>query len=217
MKSTAFSFSSFSKALVLTLAFACLAPPSLANASPRDKERWDKYYGEEKYVFGKEPVDFLKQNVHLLPRGKVLDIAMGEGRNGVFLAEQGFDVTGVDISEIGLQKAHKLAEGKNVKIQTRVVDLENAPLEKNAYDVVLCLYYLQRDLFPRIKEALKSGGMAVIETYNPDYRKYNSQFPQKYLLETNELLEVFKDFKIVRYQAYDNGKEAYSSIIAQKP
>ena len=102
------------------------------------------------------------------------------------------------------------------KIETQIVDLENHALEKDAYDVVVCMYYLQRDLFPQIKDALKKGGMAVIQTYNVDYLKY-AGFPRKYLLDTNELLELFKDFKIIRYESYDDGKEAYSSIIAQKP
>ncbi|MFQ5444799.1 MAG: class I SAM-dependent methyltransferase, partial [Nitrospinales bacterium] len=121
-----------------------------------------------------------------------------------------------DISEKGLQKAHQLAEANNVKITTQVVDLENYTLEKNAYDVIICTYYLQRDLFQQMKEALKPGGMVLVETYNFDYLKY-ARFSKKYLLKTNELLKTFKDFKIIRYQAYDDGKEAYSSIIAQKP
>lgn len=207
---------SWSRPAVFAFIFACLLAGS-AWAAPKDKERWDSKYNLDVYLFGKEPTPFLKQNAGLLPKGKTLDLAMGEGRNGVFLATQGLDVLGLDISEVGLRKAHELAREKNVKIETRVVDLESVKLEKDAYDVVLCMYYMQRDLFPQIKAALKSGGMAVIETYNPDYLKYNPQFPRQYLLETNELLEVFKDFKIVRYQAYDDGKEAYSSIIARKP
>ena len=65
-------------------------------------------------------------------------------------------------------------------------------------------------------DAVKPGGMVLFETYNMDYLNY-SQFNKNYLLKTNELLEVFKDFKIIRYQSFDNGKEAYSSIIAQRP
>jgi hypothetical protein len=67
-----------------------------------------------------------------------------------------------------------------------------------------------------MKESLKPGGMALVETYNIDYLRY-ARFSRKYLLENNELLKIFKDFKIIRYQAYDDGKEAYSSIIVQKP
>ena len=89
-------------------------------------------------------------------------------------------------------------------------------MEKNTYNVVVCTYYLQRNLFPQIKEALKRGGMAVVETYNKDYLKYKD-FNPKYLLKHNELPEIFKDFQIILYQNVDNGKEAFSSIIARKP
>ncbi|WP_282012031.1 class I SAM-dependent methyltransferase [Nitrospina watsonii] len=185
-------------------------------AKPKDQDRWNKKYEVDVFLFGKEPVPFLKKNAGLLPKGKTLDIAMGEGRNGVFLATQGFDVTGWDISTVGLQKAHRLAQEHNVSIETQVVDLEKAELPKNTYDVILMMYYMQRDLFPQIRDALKPGGMAVIETYNVDYLKYRD-FRREWTLDTNELLDVFKDFKIIRYQAYDDGEEAYSSIIAQKP
>lgn len=188
-----------------------------ASADPQDKERWDAKYAKEEYLFGKEPIAFLKEHAHLLPKGKVLDIAMGEGRNGVYLATQGFQVTGLDISDKGLSKARLLAQDQKVTIETRVVDLEQAQLEQNAYDVVLCLYYLQRDLVSQIKKALKSGGMVVMETYNLDHLQYNPKFRKDYLLQPNELLDLFKDFTVIRYQAYDDGKVAYSSLIARKP
>ena len=153
-----------------------LALPSQSYTHERDKIRWDNKYDSETYLFGKFPIKFLYENVHLLPIGRVLDVAMGEGRNGVFLATKGFDVVGVDISEEGLRKAHKLAEENNVKIETRIADLENADFEKNAYEVVVCSYYMQRKLFPVMKNALKPGGMLMVETFNTDYLKYNSKF-----------------------------------------
>jgi len=185
------------------------------DAKPRDKERWDQKYSTEAYIFGKDPVPFLRQNVHLLPKGRALDIAIGEGRNGVFLATQGFEVVGLDISEKGLAKAHQLAKQNGVTIETRVVDLENYQLEKNAYDVILLMYYMQRDLWPQINDALKPGGMAMIETYNVDHLKHQ-KFNPKWLLKTNELIHAFKDMKIIRYQAYEDSDQAYSSIIVQK-
>lgn len=190
--------------------------PAIVLAAPKDQSRWDKYYGNEEFLYGTKPIRFLKENINLLPKGRALDLAMGEGRNGVYLATQGFDVLGLDISPVGLNKAQKLAEQYNVKIETRVVDLENYQLEKNAYDVIICTYYMQRDLFEQMKESLKPGGMLLVETFNTDYLRYAS-FSRKYLLERNELLKIFKDMTIIRYQAYDDGKEAYSSIIAQKP
>ena len=200
---------------LVILALALFAGTPLLDAKPRDKERWDKKYGTEAYIFGKEPVPFLKQNVHLLPKGKALDIAIGEGRNGVYLATQGFEVVGLDISEKGLAKAHQLAKQSGVSIKTQVVDLENHQLKKNTYDVILLMYYMQRELWPQINGALKPGGMAIIETYNVDHLKHQ-KFNPKWLLKTNELLEAFKDMKIVRYQAYEDNDQAYSSIIVQK-
>ena len=204
------------RAVMLIAALVMLFPLG-AEASPKDKDRWNEKYATDGYIFGKEPIPFLKQHVDLLPKGKALDIAMGEGRNGVFLATQGFQVTGIDISQAGLQKARTLAAAHNVSIETRMVDLEGMTLEQNAYEVIVMSYYMQRDLFPQIKAALKPGGMAVVETYNVGHLKYRPTFTRQYLLETNELLHHFKDCTIIRYQAYDDGEESYSSIIVQKP
>ncbi len=199
---------------LIVLLFFCFT--NMVSARPKDKDRWNKKYDTEIFLFGEKPIPFLAQNIHLLPKGKALDIAMGEGRNGVYLATQGFEVTGLDISEKGLEKAHQLAAKNNVTIKTQVVDLETFALEPNSYDVILCTYYMQRDLYKKFKAALKPGGMIVVETYNIDYLKY-ARFNRKWALETNELLDTFKGLRVLRYQDYDDGKEAYSSIIAQKP
>ena len=200
---------------VLTVFFFTCSVSSLL-AKPKDKDRWNSKYETEVYLFGEKPIPFLVDNVHLLRKGKVLDIAMGEGRNGVYLATQGFEVLGLDISEKGLEKAHNLAKNNKVTIETKVVDLESFTLEPNSYDVILCTYYMQKDLFKQFKSALKPGGMIVVETYNVDYLKY-VQFSRKWALDTNEMLDIFKGLRVIRYQDYDDGKEAYSSIIAQKP
>jgi len=200
---------------VLTVLFFTCSVSSLL-AKPKDKDRWNSKYETEVYLFGEKPIPFLVDNVHLLRKGKVLDIAMGEGRNGVYLATQGFEVLGLDISEKGLEKAHNLAKKNKVTIETKVVDLESFTLEPNSYDVILCTYYMQKDLFKQFQSALKPGGMIVVETYNVDYLKY-VQFSRKWALDTNEMLDIFKGLRVIRYQDYDDGKEAYSSIIAQKP
>ncbi len=206
-----------SAVFLLLAGWLLLVASAPALGASEDKERWDRKYGDEKYIFGKQPISFLVDHLAFLPKGKVLDIAMGEGRNGVYLATKGFDVTGLDISEKGLAKARKLATEQGVSITTRVVDLQQHQLEKNAYEVVLCIYYLQRDLFPQIIQALKSGGVAVVETYTLEHRKYRPRFREEYLLRTNELLELFRDLEVLRYQFIDDGKAAYASIIARKP
>ena len=82
-----------------------------AFSSERDKVFWDKKYGTEAYIFGKEPVAFLREHIDVLPKGKALDVAMGEGRNAVFLAKNGFEVDGCDISEIAVKKGAGTGKG----------------------------------------------------------------------------------------------------------
>ena len=203
------------KILIFTglFAFNCT---TVAHAKPKDKDRWNKKYDKEAYLFGEKPIPFLVDNIHILRKGKALDVAMGEGRNGVYLATQGFDVTGLDISEKGLEKAHALAANNNVTIKTKVVDLEKAELEHNSYDLILCTYYMDRGIYKKFYDALKPGGMVLVETYNIDYLKYR-RFNAIWALEINELLDIFKGMRVLRYQDYDDAREAYSSIIAQKP
>lgn len=200
--------------LAATFAFFTI---SGGDAATKDKERWDRMYSTKEFIFGKAPVAFLQEHLHLLPKGKTLDIAMGEGRNGVFLATKGFQVTGIDISETGLKKAQTLANAHGVSIKTKVVDLEAYQLPAETYDVIICTYYLQRDLFPQIIQALKPGGMVVMETYTLDHLKYRARFPRQFLLTPNELLQHFADLTVLRYQMLDDGQAAYASILAQKP
>ena len=188
-------------------------------AGEKDKIFWDKKYETEAYIFGKEPVEFLGEHIDLLPRGKALDIAMGEGRNAVFLAKNGFTVDGCDISEIAIKKALDLAKENNVTVRAYVADLETYKLPQNTYDVIACFYYLQRDLVPQMKEALKPGGMIIYETYTIENRERGFEGPKNkdYLLKPNELLDLFKDFKIIYYRELVlNNKKAVASLIAKK-
>ena len=188
-------------------------------AGEKDKIFWDKKYETEAYIFGKEPVEFLRKHIDLLPRGKALDIAMGEGRNAVFLAKNGFSVDGCDISEVAIKKALDLATENNVKIHAFVADLETYKLPKDTYDVIACFYYLQRDMAPQMKEALKPGGMIIYETYTLENCELGLEGPKnkEYLLKPNELLNMFRDFKIIYYRELVlNNKKAVASLIAQK-
>lgn len=202
--------------ILLVIGLFIFSSASPAFGKPEDKDRWNKKYDTDAYLFGEKPVPFLEENIPILRKGKALDVAIGEGRNGVYLATQGFDVMGLDISEKGLEKAHALAAKNNVTIQTKVVDLETVELEPNSYDLILCTYYMNRGLYKKFYDALKPGGMVLVETYNIDYLKYR-KFNPKWALNTNELLDIFKGMRILRYRDYDDAREAYSSIIAQKP
>ena len=185
----------------------------------RDKVFCDTKYGTEAYIFGKEPVAFLREHIDVLPRGKALDIAMGEGRNAVFLAKNGFEVDGCDISETAIKKALELAREMQVDIHAFAADLETYRLPENTYNVISCFYYLQRDLFAQIKDALKPGGMVIYETYTTENldRGFDGPKNKDYLLQPNELLHAFKDLKIIYYRelVVDN-KKAIASLIARK-
>jgi len=187
-----------------------------------DQKRWDKRFGREEFAFGKEPNPFLKKHIRLLPKGKALDIASGEGRNAVFLAQNGFEVNAVDISERGLKKAQKLAQGRGVKINTFLVDLDQYQIEKERYDLIANFYFLKRRLIPRIRKGLKKGGKVIFETYLLEHRKLGTGGPKqaKYFLKPNELLRLFKNFRILFYREgiFREGgrKKAVASLIAEK-
>jgi 2-polyprenyl-3-methyl-5-hydroxy-6-metoxy-1,4-benzoquinol methylase len=187
-----------------------------------DKKRWDKRFGQKEFALGKEPNPFLKKNIRLLPKGKALDIAAGEGRNAVFLAQQGFEVDAVDISEKGLKKAQKLARKKGVKINTSLIDLDQYLIGKEQYDLIADFYFLKRRLIPRIKKGLKKGGKVIFETYLLEHKALGTGGPKqaKYFLKPNELIKLFRDFRILFYREriFREGgkKKAVASMIAQK-
>lgn len=183
-----------------------------------DKARWDKLYGKHKegYVFGKEPAGFLARNLKSLPVGRALDIAMGEGRNAVFLAKKGFDVEGVDISAVAIRKAKRLARENGVKIRTIVADLNKYQIEAGRYDVIMVFYYLQRSLVPEIKKGLKKGGVVIFETHTMGQLKHDKAQEKAYLLEAGELRKMFSDLEILKYEEGDDGKNAVASLVARK-
>ena len=187
-----------------------------------DQKRWDRKFGTKEFALGKEPNAFLKKHIRLLPKGKALDIATGEGRNAVFMAEHGFEVDAVDISEKGLRKAQKLARLKGVKMDTFLVDLDQYQIEKERYDLIADFYFLKRRLIPRIRKGLKKGGKVIFETYLLEHRTLGTEGPKqaKYFLKPNEPLRLFKNFRILFYREgiFREGgrKKAVASLIAEK-
>ena len=184
--------------------------------SLKDKEKWDLKYETPEYITGKEPVEWLKGHSHILDgKGSALDIASGEGRNAVFAAEKGYQTLAVDISTNGLEKAHALADEKGVTIETCVVDLDSWEIKQNAFDLILCFNFLDRQIFPVIKNALKPGGLIFYETFTIDYLKYSS-FKREWVLEHNELLDAFSELRILYYREVDINNKAFASMVALK-
>lgn len=166
-----------------------------------------------------EPSEFLVRNMALLPEGaKVLDVAMGAGRNAVYLARAGHDVDGVDISQEAIASALKLAGKAAVVINAQLADLEQGyQIEKDTYDIVVCFNYLHRPLIPQIKAAIKGEGFIVYETFIVDQAQFGKPSNPDHLLKHNELLEVFGDFRCLRYhEGIYSGPKAVAGIVAQK-
>jgi 2-polyprenyl-3-methyl-5-hydroxy-6-metoxy-1,4-benzoquinol methylase len=192
------------------------------------KERWDGRYDREIYVYGKEPVAFLKDKLHRLKKGKALVLAMGEGRNAVYLAQHGFDVTGVDISSVAIEKCKRLADERGVQVNTVVADLTDYDLGSEQYDLITNFYFYEKSLLPKVIEALKPEGMFIFEQFSIEHLKLAQRFgpkTAKYLVKPDELLKVFQSTRILYYEdtvvELDEGRHkgaaAIIRLIAQKP
>jgi SAM-dependent methyltransferase len=187
-----------------------------------DRERWNRRYAT---AHGSDrPARFLTEifsaNGWPVARGRALDLASGGGRNALFLAEQGFEVLAIDVSAVALEQGRRRAEEKGLAIEWRQADLEQVRLPEASFALVVNFNYLQRSLFPQIKNALTVGGYAVFETYLIDQQALGHPKNPAYLLRHNELLEVFAGFRILWYREgrfSDHGEPAFrAGIFAQK-
>jgi SAM-dependent methyltransferase len=133
---------------------------------------WDDRYGEEGWAFGTEPNDFLREQAHLIPEGRVLCLGEGEGRNSVFLAELGYEVVGVDRSQVGLDKAQALARERGVFVETVVSSIEDFDLKEGEWEgIVSIFFHLPPELRKKVHKAavlgLAPGGVLILEAYTP--------------------------------------------------
>ncbi len=219
-----FGFLIFTATILLTNTFALGKQEGRAMS---DKERWNLKYEGTTYIYGKEPTAFLKEKLSLLKKGKALVLAMGEGRNAVYLAENGFDVTGVDISEVGIEKCEQLAAERDVEVNSIVADLTDYDMGSEQYDLITNFYFYDKLILPGVVDSLKPGGIFIFETYSRDHPKHSKFGPKNpdYLVKPNELLEIFKSLRILYYEDTVNeldegmhkGKAALIRLIARKP
>lgn len=165
-----------------------------------------------------EPAQFLVENVDLLPKGRVLDVAMGYGRNAVYLAKMGFKVEGIDLSPEAVNRALEFAHKSGVNLKAQVADLEkDFPIAKASYEVIICFNYLHRPLITQIKNGLRTGGMVAYETFIVDQAKFGKPKNPEHLLKHNELLHIFCDFRCLRYhEGIVEARKAVAGIVAQK-
>jgi SAM-dependent methyltransferase len=140
---------------------------------------WDERYSAEEYAYGITPNKFLEQNVHSIPKGRVLSLAEGEGRNAVFLAKRGYFVTAVDASIVGLNKARKLAEKNDVDVEFIHADLADYDLGENKWEGIVSIFCplpssVRKALYKKVMTGLKQNGVFLLEAYTPGQLKYGT-------------------------------------------
>jgi SAM-dependent methyltransferase len=199
-----------------------------------ENERWEARFRAPGYAFGKEPNAFLKSQAHRLPgSGSALSVADGEGRNGVWLAEQGLDVMTIDFSPTGVEKARALAVERGVKLRTELANVTTWLWPSEAYDVIAGIFIqfvtpAERErLFANIKRALKPGGLLILQGYRPEQLKYRTGGPQNVeQLYTRALLQsAFGDMAEIEIREHDStisegtshvGMSALIDLVAKK-
>lgn len=171
------------------------------------------------------PTPWLVDSFHHLPKGLALDLAMGNGRNAIWLATRGFDVDGVDVDTEMVSKARATARRFHAPIRAIVGNVEDGtyiiPME--AYEVIVVFNYLHRPLFRDIKDGLKPGGVVVYQTFLEEQARFGPPRNPAHLLKRGELAHVFGEFEILRQNeridtTVPGGKPcALAGIVARKP
>ncbi|MFO1015103.1 MAG: class I SAM-dependent methyltransferase [Caulobacteraceae bacterium] len=196
---------------------------------------WNARFAGDDYLFGEAPNAFLAAQAARLERGwSVLAVADGEGRNGVWLAQQGLDVLSVDSSTVAQEKGRRLARSRGVEMRVELADLAAWPFPKAQFDVVVAIFIqfagpeLRQHLFEEMKSALKPGGLLFLEGYRPEQLAYGTGGPRiaENLYTQAMLREAFADMEILDLEAYDavieegaghKGMSALIDLVARKP
>lgn len=196
---------------------------------------WDARFDTPDYVFGTEPNAFLAGQSHRLQPGmQALAVADGEGRNGVWLAQQGLEVLSVDGSSTALAKARKLAAERGVTLETELADLAHWDFGRERFDLVAAIFIqfagpeLRQRLFAAIANSLKPGGLLILQGYRPEQLAYGTGGPRQadQLYTSAMLRDAFAGMEILHLQEHDTvineghghqGMSALIDLVARKP
>ncbi len=198
------------------------------------KTKWDERYNQKEFVYGQEPNKFLKDNFQKIPKGKILFLTEGEGRNAVFLAKQKeYSVTAMDSSSVGMKKAEQFAKKQGVEIKTIVADLNNFNLGTEQWDGIVSIFChlppeLRKNVHSKIVKGLKHNSVYLAEAYNPDQLEYKTGGPpvKELLVSLNNIKTEFNGLNFIHAkekirEVHEGklhfGKGAVVQLIAVKP
>ena len=173
------------------------------------KEFWNSRYSEEGFAYGDKPNVFLAAELTKMPVGKLLLPAEGEGRNAIFAAKMGWQVTAIDQSDAGQYKALAWAKKERVGLDYQVGDLATLDLGTNTFDAAALIFAhfpptLKTLIHHKVANALKPGGMVILEGFSKGHLAYNTTNPQAggprdeaLLYSTQEIADLFPGFKTI--------------------
>lgn len=202
---------------------------------PDAAEMWNQRYQGEELLFGEAPNEYLRAQQALLPRsGRALCVADGEGRNSVWLAQQGLRVDAFDIAEVAVAKARRLAARHGVSVEFTVADGDALAWPEALYDVVAAIFIQFADpamrsrLFARMARVLKPGGLLVLQGYTPRQLDFRTGGPQRvdHLYTEDLLRKAFKDLDILELRSYEaelaegrqhTGMSGLIGMVARRP
>ena len=195
---------------------------SCAVACGQENEYNGIYKGREGNIFSQKPNAFLVEVTRTRKPGKALDVGMGQGRNSIYLARRGWNVTGFDASDEGVRVARAEAGRLGIKLDARVTTFDQFDFGENAWDLIVLMYVPAREIAPKVARALKPGGAIVIEDRHRETRRV---WPEGGLFGNNELPTLFPDLRVLRYEDFwgvpdwqaERIEERIVHLIAEKP
>ena len=197
------------------------------------RQFWDERFSQPEYYYGKLPNDFLKEQAGVFPKaGQLLSLGEGEGRNAVFMAQQGYAMTALASAPAGLDKTQQLAKEKNVEVEPLLAHLKYYEFEPQAWDGVINIFChlpapVRRKVHENLVHTLKKGGIFLMEAYTPEQLEYGTGGPQnidllydpetirKELTELELLHFEKKERNIVEGVGHD-GPSSVLQVIARK-
>lgn len=203
--------------------------------SNSELQRWNERFSAPDYIFGTAPNAFLASNAARLKRGqRALCVADGEGRNSVWLAEQGLEVTAFDFSPVGVEKARRLAAGRGVSVSYEVATVYDWRWPQAAFDVAAAIFVQFADppmrafMFERMAAALRPGGLLLVEGYTPAQLRHATGGPKQVdqLYTEEQLRREFPGFEVLELREYEaeldegsrhHGMSAVIDLVARKP
>ena len=174
------------------------------------KQFWNERYADNTFAYGKEPNQFLKENIDLLPKGNILFVAEGEGRNAVFAAKEGFQVSAFDYSESGKQKALALAQEHNVTVDYLVSDVLELSYEKESFEALVFVFThfpaeIRKEAHLKLLQLLKPSGSILFEAFGKEQLNYTSGGPKDIDMLFSEE-EVKNEFPAISFDSLSTEK-----------